>query len=67
MTPSDLALTHWRKSSRSGANDSNCVEVAELDRALAIRDSKDPTGPVLRFGRDAWSSFVTGLRGGQPG
>ncbi|MGC4805920.1 DUF397 domain-containing protein [Micromonospora sp. DT233] len=64
MTPSELAQVHWHKSSRSGANDSNCVEVAELPAALAVRDSKDPAGPVLLFGPAAWSSFVAGLRAG---
>ncbi|WP_431898116.1 DUF397 domain-containing protein [Micromonospora haikouensis] len=67
MTPSDLAQVCWRKSSRSGANDSNCVEVAELSGGLAVRDSRDPAGPALLFGRDAWSSSVTGLRRGPRG
>jgi hypothetical protein len=41
--------------------------VAELSSALAVRDSKDPGGPALRFGRGAWSSFVVGLRRGLRG
>ncbi|MET8283388.1 DUF397 domain-containing protein [Micromonospora sp. NPDC005174] len=67
MTPAELARVSWSKSSRSGANDSNCVEVAVLSAGLAVRDSKDPGGPALVFGRDAWSSFVTGLRRGPRG
>lgn len=67
MTPTNLAHVPWRKSSRSGANDSNCVEVGEVSSGLAVRDSKDPNGPALLFDRDAWSSFVTGLRGGPVG
>lgn len=35
----------WKKSSFSGAE--NCVELAHLGTAIAIRDSKDPAGPVL--------------------
>jgi hypothetical protein len=35
----------WRKSSFSGAE--NCVELAHLGAAIAVRDSKDPEGPVL--------------------
>lgn len=62
MNSSELAAARWRKSSRSGANDSNCVEVAGLGAGLAVRDSKDPAGPVLVFGPVAWASFVAGLR-----
>ncbi|MFG2050227.1 DUF397 domain-containing protein [Micromonospora sp. NPDC048935] len=68
MTLPDLAQVAWRKSSRSGANDSNCVEVGEvLSGRLAVRDSKDPGGPALIFDPTAWSSFVTGLRRGPLG
>jgi hypothetical protein len=63
MTVSDLASAAWRKSSRSGANDSNCVEVAGLTEAVAVRDSKDSAGPVLLFGPSSWSRFLSGVRG----
>ena len=42
------ADTRWVKSSYSFAN-GNCVEVAALPGAVAVRDSKDPGGPVLTF------------------
>ncbi|NYT95738.1 DUF397 domain-containing protein [Salinispora sp. H7-4] len=62
MSTSDAAVLTWCKSSRSSANGSDCVEVAGLGEGLAVRDSKDPAGPVLVFGPLAWASFVAGLR-----
>jgi hypothetical protein len=48
----------FRKSSYS-ASDQDCVEVAELpDRTRLVRDSKNPTGPVLQFSADAWHRFT---------
>ncbi len=51
----------WRKSTRSGGA-GDCVEVAQLPTAIAVRDSKDPDGPVLRFGTDAWRDFIGSVR-----
>jgi Domain of unknown function (DUF397) len=49
----------WRKSSYSGANGGNCVEVASPRGAVAVRDTKqDGTGPVLRFTPSAWRKFT---------
>ena len=45
----DLSRAQWQKSTRSGPNCDNCVEVAFVDEAIAVRDSKNPTGPVLIF------------------
>lgn len=47
MTPSPRVLS-WRKSSHSGGNGGQCVEVASTLNAL--RDSKNPAGPVLNVG-----------------
>jgi hypothetical protein len=58
----------WRKSSYSGGNGGNCVEVgaqpqAQADRVL-IRDTKDRQGPVLRFTQGAWRRFADQVRSG---
>ncbi|SBT44568.1 DUF397 domain-containing protein [Micromonospora narathiwatensis] len=55
----DLTGAHWRTSTRSGDNGGNCVEVADnLPGVVAVRDSKDRSGPVLTFTPDAWAAFV---------
>ncbi|MFI6228002.1 DUF397 domain-containing protein [Micromonospora echinospora] len=55
----DLTNARWRKTTRSGSNGGNCVEVADnLPDLVAVRDSKDPTGPVLTFTPAAWTSFT---------
>jgi hypothetical protein len=55
----------WRKSSRSGPYSDNCVEVAFVGGAIAMRDSKDPDGPVLVFTPDEWNAFVGGTKDGE--
>jgi hypothetical protein len=59
----DLTRAEWRKSSYSGGNGGTCVEVARnLPNVVAVRDSKNPHGPVLIIGRAEWASFVARLR-----
>ncbi len=55
---------NWHKSSYSTAQ-GNCVEVAPLPGGAAVRDSKDPAGPVLRFSADAWRAFIVDVRDGE--
>ncbi len=56
----ELTGARWRKSTKSGGNGGNCVEVADnLSDVVAVRDSKDPAGPALTFGPAAWRAFVT--------
>lgn len=55
----DLTGARWRKSTRSGGNGGECVEVADnLPGVVAVRDSKDPHGPALTFAPAAWATFV---------
>ncbi|WP_329474082.1 DUF397 domain-containing protein [Streptomyces sp. NBC_01723] len=48
----------WFKSSYSGAEGGDCVEVAADMRTVHIRDSKAVTGPVIRVAREAWEGFL---------
>jgi len=58
-------FTQWRKSTRSNG-DGNCVEVAYApDGTVGVRDSKDPTGPILMFTPNEWAAFTDGVRDGQ--
>ncbi|TDB95591.1 DUF397 domain-containing protein [Actinomadura sp. 7K534] len=56
----DLTDAKWRRSSYSGSNGGNCVELAETVGAsvVAVRDSKDPDGPVLLLTRAALRTAV---------
>lgn len=53
------ALKIWRKSSYSGPDNGDCVEVADgFPGAVPVRDSKNPNGPALVIPASAWSAFV---------
>ncbi|WP_329090789.1 DUF397 domain-containing protein [Streptosporangium sp. NBC_01469] len=65
MISPNLSDAEFRKSSYSGTGN-DCVEVAtNLPDLIAIRDSKDPSGPVLAFSPTAWNNFLTGIRNGE--
>jgi uncharacterized protein DUF397 len=56
----------WRKSRYSGSNGGACVEVADdVLGVVAVRDSKDPGGPVLAFGPDEWRAFTVAIKAGE--
>ncbi|MEV7968484.1 DUF397 domain-containing protein [Sphaerisporangium sp. NPDC088356] len=70
-----MRTVQWRKSSFSGNNGGNCVEVAELSGrtdelghdfghadVIAVRDSKDPDGPKLFFTPAEWDVFLDGVK-----
>ena len=60
-----LSNVTWRKSSYSGGNGGDCVEVAVLaDNSRAVRDSKDPEGPKLVFAPATWRAFTAAVKGG---
>ena len=53
--------SNWRKSSYSGSNGGECVEVAAAG-AVLVRDTTDRTGPVLTFTADAWRAFTATIK-----
>ena len=56
----------WRKSSRSNGNGgNNCVEVAFLDTIVAVRDSKNQSGPALFFSSVEWTEFLNSAKAGE--
>ena len=61
----DLSTVTWRKSSLSGPNGGQCVEVAtDLPGVVAVRDSKNPHGPALLLTLTQWHTFVDGIKAG---
>jgi Domain of unknown function (DUF397) len=54
----DVTAVAWRKSSYSGDNGGNCVEIGTVGPAVALRDSKHPDGPLLAFTADTWQAFT---------
>lgn len=66
--PNHHPYSTWRKSSRSGTNGGNCVEVGFGGTDRAIRDTKqaaDPSRPTLEFNGASFASFLAAVKGGQ--
>ncbi len=55
-------MLRWRKSSHSGGNGGDCVELAHT--LAAVRDSKNPTGPTLSVNAAA---LITAVKAGRIG
>ncbi|WP_431980170.1 DUF397 domain-containing protein [Streptomyces qinglanensis] len=56
----------WLKSSYSGSDGGNCVEVAQAPATVHVRDSKDRRGPVLSVSSTQWAAFVQRLARQRP-
>ncbi|HUR03482.1 MAG TPA: DUF397 domain-containing protein [Nonomuraea sp.] len=54
----------WFKATFSD-NGGGCVEVALGEDGVAVRDSKDPEGPVLHFTDEEWGAFLAGVYAGE--
>ena len=63
-TGSMLRGLPWRKAQSSVGNGA-CVELAPADGNVALRDSKDPDGPVLIYTAAEWRAFLHGAKGGE--
>ncbi|MFE1958885.1 DUF397 domain-containing protein [Streptomyces sp. NPDC059479] len=61
MSRSEHAI-RWRKSSYSSGEQGECLEVADGYADIPVRDSKNPTGPALRFQPTNWASFIESLK-----
>ncbi|MFJ9579315.1 DUF397 domain-containing protein [Streptomyces sp. NPDC101191] len=62
-----LGSAAWRKSPYSGSDGGDCVEVADLTAHVAVRDSKNPAGPVLLARPAAFAAFVAAAAEGRLG
>ncbi|MEU9402839.1 DUF397 domain-containing protein [Streptomyces sp. NPDC048242] len=58
MNNAESATASWFKSSHSGTEGGQCVEVTRGTVAMHIRDSKTSTGPVLTVSASAWTEFI---------
>jgi Domain of unknown function (DUF397) len=61
----DVENTAWRKSSYTSQEGGTCVELADLEVSLGVRDSTDPDGPVLAFDRRAVAGLVGRIKAGE--
>lgn len=62
----DLSRAVWHKSTFSNGSGGDCVEVAtNLPDIVAVRDSKNRSGPELVVTPDTWTAFVQGIKRGE--
>ncbi|GGL70819.1 hypothetical protein GCM10010129_12940 [Streptomyces fumigatiscleroticus] len=65
MTAQTTPGNAWRKSSYSGPEAGNCLEVRADDPVgIPVRDSKVPDGPALLLPATSWTAFVTAVKDG---
>ncbi|MFD7334899.1 DUF397 domain-containing protein [Streptomyces violascens] len=69
LMASELDGAAWKKSSYSGNNEGQCVEVADLVatsyEGVAVRDSKDPSGPALLLNPAVFAGFIGHVANGR--
>jgi hypothetical protein len=57
-----ISAPNWRKSSYSGNNGGDCVEVGRAPGSVAVRDTKNRDGGVLAFSATAWRAFAATIK-----
>jgi Domain of unknown function (DUF397) len=65
QTAAETPTVAWRKSNYTQAN-GQCVELAALAGQIAVRDSKDPHGPMLLFRPASFAAFLNKTKAGKP-
>ena len=58
----DMTPPAWRKSSYSGSSGDNCLEAATQTGTIAVRDTKDPSGPQLAIQPASWHAFTSRIK-----
>jgi hypothetical protein len=64
LSEAERSALFWLKAQASGGN-SQCVEIASTADKIAMRDSKDPDGPILVYTPTEFSAFLEGARNGE--
>lgn len=59
---SRLLTAQWRKSSYSNGSGGECVEVAAVEHAVLVRDSKRPDGSLIAVQPCAWCGFLAAMQ-----
>ena len=65
MAQPEPAKHRWRKSTASGGQTGDCVEVAFAGESVLLRHSRRPDGPLLSFTVPEWVAFLAGVRNGE--
>ncbi|UNO39425.1 DUF397 domain-containing protein [Streptomyces sp. MST-110588] len=58
-SPAQDTQLRWFKSTYSGPDGGDCIEVAVDTTRVLVRDSKDAHGPRLRFSSASWTVFTS--------
>ncbi|MEU0934462.1 DUF397 domain-containing protein [Embleya sp. NPDC005971] len=62
MSSEHTTASAWRKSTYSGNQGGDCVEVAPLTSSVGVRDSKFSDSPIITTGTEAWAAFLDATR-----